>query len=383
MEDRIVELHRSVVSGRYKPKPSRRAYIEKEDGTERPLSILCIEDKIVQQACVTILNQIYESDFLGFSYGFRPDRSQHDALDALAFGITKRKINWVLDLDIQTFFDTVEHDWLIKMIQHRVKDGRVLALIKRWIKVGFVDNEGKRRPQDNGVPQGAVISPLLANIYLHYVFDLWSNQWRKRNSQGDIIIIRYADDIVLGFQHEEDGTSYLKDLHSRMSRFGLKVHPEKTKLILFGRYAATQGKKRGLLKPKTFTFLGFTHYCSVTRNGYFKLGRKTHRQRMLKQIKVIQQGLRQRMHASQEVIVRWLKQAIQGHFNYYAVPGNTDQLARFKDEVVRRRLKTRRRRSQRSKLRWDKFGPFINKVLPRPKVLHNYPEARFRAKYSR
>jgi RNA-directed DNA polymerase len=383
LEDHIVDLHRRVHGGRYKPRPARRVYIPKEDGTERPLSILCIEDKIVQQALVTVLNQIYEADFLGFSYGFRPGKSQHDALDALAFGITKRKINWVLDLDVQKFFDTVDHDWLIKMVQHRVKDGRVQTLIKRWIKVGSVDNDGKRCPQDIGVLQGSVISPLLANIYLHYVFDLWSNQWRRRGGRGDVIITRFADDAVLGFQYEKDAISYLRDLHLRMGVFGLKVHPLKTKLIRFGRYAAEQCNKLGQARPETFTFLGFTHYCTVTRIGYFKIGRKTNRKRMTKQIKVIQQGLRRRMHSSLEEILCWLKKVIQGHFNYYAVPGNAKQLASFKYEVIRRLMKILRRRSQRSKLRWDRFGPFINKVLPSPRVLHEYPEARFRAKYSR
>ncbi|NRA89622.1 MAG: group II intron reverse transcriptase/maturase [Simkaniaceae bacterium] len=382
LEDRLEDLYKRLHGGGYRPRPVRRVYIPKEDGTERPLSILCIEDKIVQQALVTALNQIYEPDFLGFSYGFRPGRGQHNALDALAYGITKRKVNWVLDLDVQKFFDTVDHAWLLKMIQHRVKDSRVLSLIMRWIQVGFVDKDGKRIPQKVGVPQGAVISPLLANIYLHYVFDLWSHQWRK-NASGEIIITRFADDVVLGFQHKTEAESYLKDLHLRFGKFGLKLHPLKTKLIRFGRYALSQYKKLGVKVLETFTFLGFTHYCTVKQNGEFKLGRRTQRQRMAKQIKLIQKEMRRRMHSPVKEMLSWLRSVLLGHFNYYGVPGNINQLASFRDEIVKRLLKTLRRRSQRSKLTWDKFAPLTNAFLPRPKVVHEYPEARFRAKYSR
>lgn len=382
-ESLLEDLHRRIQSGRYKPKAARRVYIAKSNGELRPLSIQCVEDKIVQQAVVTLLNQIYEQDFLGFSYGFRPGRSQHNALDALAYGITKKKVNWVLDLDIRKFFDTVEHDWLIQMIQHRVGDKRLIKMVTRWIKVGVVDDSGKREPAQCGLPQGAVISPLLSNLYLHYVFDQWSHQWRRTRAKGEVLVVRYADDAVLGFQNKWDANEYLALLKRRLCKFGLAIHPDKTRLIRFGRYASEQRMARKERKSETFDFLGFTHYCTTRRNGEFKLGRKTIRKRLKGQIQSVQAALRKRMHDSIPTTLKWLSSVLSGHMNYYSVPGNTRSIALFHYEVVRRWLKMLRRRSQRKKLVWEKFGPWARHYLPKPRVLHPYPEMRFQARYSK
>ena len=383
LEYRLQDLHTRIQTGSYKPKPARRVYIPKANGERRPLSIQCVEDKLVQQAVVTLLNQIYEVDFKGFSYGFRPERSQHNALDALAYGISKKKVNWVLDLDIRRFFDTVEHDWLIRMIKHRVQDKRLIKLIIRWIKVGVVEEGVTRKSAHCGLPQGAVISPLLSNIYLHYVFDLWSHEWRKKRARGEVLIVRYADDAVLCFQHKWEVNEYLALLHQRLDKFGLAVHPEKTRLIRFGRFAAQQSGKKGLGKPNTFDFLGFTHYCSTRRNGEFKLGRKTIRKRLVGQIKAVQQELRRRMHDSVGLTLKWLKSVITGHMNYYSVPGNGPSVSIFHDEIVRRWLKMLRRRSQRYTIVWEKFGPWVRRLLPKVRIVHPYPEMRFRARYSK
>lgn len=383
LETQIHDLHKRIQSGQFRPLPARRIYIPKDDGKERPLSILSIEDKIAQQAVVTLLNQIYEVDFLGFSYGFRPNRGQHDALDALAFGIYKQKVNWVVDLDIKKFFDTVEHDWLIHMIRHRVRDERLINLIIRWIRVGYSGDDGKRHVSRCGVPQGAVISPLLSNIYLHYVFDQWTHHWRNSKAQGDVTVIRYADDAVLGFQYHGDATSFLGALELRLQAFGLVLHPVKTRLIRFGRYAVLQRKERGLGKPECFDFLGFTHFCTTTRNGVFMVGRKTSNKRLVKQIKAIYAALRSRMHHPIPSTLKWLQSVVRGHLNYYAVPGNGAQLSRFHNEVVCRWFKILRRRSQRHSITWAIFGPWVRTVLPRVRIVHPYPEVRFDAIHSR
>ena len=383
LDRNISQLHQLVKSGRYKPKPARRVYIPKEDGSQRPLSIICMQDKIVQQAMVTVLNQIYEVDFLGFSYGFRPGKSQHDALDSLHYGIMNRKVNWVLDLDISKFFDTVEHDWLIRFIQHRVGDKRIIRLVTQWIKVGTVNEHGQRIQSLIGTPQGAVISPLLANIYLHYSFDLWVNKCRK-GARGDIVVVRYADDSVLGFQKYQDATTFLRLLKVRLGKFGLKVHQDKTKLLRFGRFAPMQcAEKPSRGRPGTFDFLGFTHYLGRKSNGDVTVIRKTKRGRIITQLKRIKVELRKRLHDKPSKTGLWLKKVIQGHINYYGVPFNSRAVGCFVYEATRLWVKSLRRRSQRHNMNWKRFSTLTKRWIPTPKTVHPYPEQRFRAKYLR
>lgn len=383
LQNNLHALHGRLHRGQYRPQPARQVKILKEDGTERPLSILCLEDKIVQQAAVTVLNQIYETDFLGFSYGFRPGRGQHDALDALNVAIMERKVNWVLDLDISRFFDTVEHDWLIRFIQHRIRDGRMLRLIRQWVTVGIVDEHGHRQKSHCGTPQGAVISPLLANIYLHYSFDLWLNAWRKQ-TQGEVVMIRYADDAVLGFQKHQDARLCQSLLQQRLMRFGLKVHPAKTRLVRFGRFALKQYEERPERgKPGTFDFLGFTHYIGRLHTGKDAVMRKTQRKRRQTQLKRIKQGLWQRLHNRPEETGRWLKRVVEGHINYYGVPFNNRALCQFVEEVKRMWLKSLKRRSQRHKMTWSRYSQLVNKWIPSPRIVHPYPLQRFYAKHPR
>ena len=271
---RIVDLHGRIHRGVYWAQPSLRAWIPKADGRQRPLGIAALEDKIVQQAVKTVLEQIYEVDFLGFSYGFRPWRSCHNALDALWVGIMQRKAGWVLDADIRGFFDNIDHEWMMKFLEHRIADRRVLRLIRKWLRAG-VSEDGQWSRTTVGTPQGSVISPLLANVFLHYVFDLWVNQWRRRHARGEVIIVRYADDFVMGFQHRDDAEQCPRALRKRLAEFGLELHPEKTRLIESGRFAAERREKRGEGTPETFNFLGFTHCCGKTRKGVFTVKRKS------------------------------------------------------------------------------------------------------------
>src|SRR3984893_8238279 len=279
LEDRLTDLHDRVHRGAYRVQPSRRVYIPKADGRQRPLGIASLEDKIVQQAVVTILNQIYEVDFRGFSYGFRPGRSPHQALDALNVGIDPKRVNWILDADIRGFFDHLSHEWMMKFVEHRVADRRILRLIGKWLKAG-VSEEGKWSKTTPGTPQGAVISPLLANVYLHYVFDLWVEAWRRKVASGEMVFVRYADDLVVGFERREDAERFLSEFQQRLANFALELHPEKTRLIEFGRFAQVNRQQRGEGKPETFTFLGFTHYCATNSKGPFVFRRRTVPQRM-------------------------------------------------------------------------------------------------------
>lgn len=377
LEDRLADLHARVHRGAYRALPSRRKFIPKPDGRLRPLGIAAVEDKIVQAAVVAILTPIYEAEFLGFSYGFRPGRSQHNALDALAFGIARRKVRWVLDADIPSFFDRISHEWLIKFVEHRIADTRVIRLIRKWLKAGVLEG-GIEIATTQGTPQGAVISPLLANIYLHYVYDLWAQQWRSRQSNGDMIAVRYADDTIVGFQHREDAERFLKDLDIRLAQFGLNLHPEKTRLIEFGKNALDDRARRGEGKPETFDFLGFTHYCARTRNGSgFKLGRKTQAKRKRAKLKAIKDALRGNMHKSIDEQGRWLAAVLRGYFAYFAVPTNGPSLSAFRQQVKERWLRVLRRRSQRSILTFGRMQKIADRYLPVPHVLHPWPEQRF------
>jgi RNA-directed DNA polymerase len=382
IEDRLADLHGRVHRGAYRALPSRRKFIPKSDGSMRPLGIAALEDKIVQAALVAILTPIYEAEFLGFSYGFRPGRSQHDALDALAFGIARRKVRWVLDADIQSFFDRISHDWLTRFLEHRIGDRRVIRLIQKWLGAGVLE-DGIKVETMQGTPQGAVISPLLANIYLHYVYDLWTQQWRKRQSSGDMIVVRYADDTIVGFEHHNDAEQFLKDLHIRLAQFGLNLHPAKTRLIEFGKYAIDNREQRGEGKPETFDFLGFTHYCAKARShSGFKLGRKTQAKRKRARLKAIRDTLRRNMHRSIDQQGRWLAAVLRGYFAYFAVPDNSPALAAFRQQVKERWLRALRRRSQRTNLTYKRMQIIVDRYLPFPRVLHPWPEQRFLVKHS-
>ena len=334
LEDRLKDLHSRVHRGAYRAQPSRRIYIPKADGRQRPLGIAALEDKIVQQAVVTVLNAIYEADFRGFSYGFRPGRSPHQALDALNVGLQRKRVNWILDADIRGFFDHMQHEWMEKFLEHRIADRRILRLIQKWLKAG-VSEEGEWSETRLGTPQGAVISPLLANVYLHYVFDLWIEVWREKVARGDVIVVRYADDLVVGFQHRTDAERFLREFAERLAKFGLELHPEKTRLIEFGRWAVQNRRQRGEGKPETFTFLGFTHFCGENSAGYFVVWRRTAAKRMNAKLQQIKQELRHRMHAPKAATGEWLKQVMTGYYQYHAVPGNLGTLTRFRWRVGR------------------------------------------------
>jgi RNA-directed DNA polymerase len=382
LEANLEDLCARVQRGAYRAQPTRRRYIPKPDGRQRPLGIAALEDKIVQRAVVEVLNAIYEADFLGFSHGFRPGRSQHDALDALAYGIKVRRVNWILDADIRSFFDTVNHDWLVRFIEHRVADRRVLRLIRKWLKAGVMEG-GTMTATIGGTPQGAVISPLLANIYLHYIFDLWAHRWRRRQARGEIILVRYADDIVAGLQHEADAQAFLLDLRERFTKFELSLHSDKTRLIEFGRYAAENRKRRGEGKPETFSFLGFIHIASFNRSGRFILTRKSRRDRMRSTLQVVKTQLRRRMHDSIPQQGQWLAQVVRGYFAYHAVPTNASALKAFRYYVSCLWLRTLRRRSQRDVTTWEKMTRLVEQWLPPVRITHPWPDERFDVKHPR
>ena len=382
LERNLADLHDRVHRGAYRPQPSRRTYIPKADGRQRPLAIAALEDKIVQGATVMVLNAIYEEDFLGFSYGFRPGRGPHDALDALVVGITTRKVNYILDADIQAFFDSVDQKWLIRFVEHRIGDKRIIRLIRQWLRAGILE-DGTVTVSDRGTGQGSVASPLLANIYLHHVFDLWAERWRRRDATGDMIIVRYADDLVVGFQHEGDARRFLDAMRERFAKFALSLHPDKTRLIEFGRHAAARRAQRGLGKPETFDFLGFTFLCSVSRRGAFLLKRKTRTDRLRAKLREIKEELRRRMHQSIPEQGRWLAQVIRGFFGYHAVPTNYAALGNFREQVIWLWLRSLRRRSQKDGTLWERIAKLAKDYLPKPRILHPWPSVRFAARHPR
>ncbi len=383
LENSLQALHDRLHRGAYRALPSRRSYIPKADGKQRPLGVAAIEDKIVQAAVVLILTPIYEAEFLGFSYGFRPGRGQHDALDALAYCIKGRNVRWILDADIRSFFDTVNHDWLIRFVEHRVGDKRIIRLIQKWLTAGVMEN-GLHVTTEEGTPQGAVISPLLANIYLHYVYDLWVNVWRKRQATGDMIIVRYADDTIVGLQYEDDAHNFLRELATRLAQFGLELHADKTRLLEFGRFVAKRRRMRGLCRPETFDFLGFTHICGVKRgSGRFQLQRKTKRKRKWATIQRVVRELQRIRHAPIDEQGRWLATVLKGHYAYFAVPTNIDAVRALRHHVKVRWYLSLRRRSQRRRLTWRRMNVIAATHLPHPSVLHPWPEQRFLVKHPR
>jgi RNA-directed DNA polymerase len=382
LDRRIEDLHERVHRGAYRAQPSRRRYIPKPDGRQRPLAVAALEDKIVQRATVTVLNEIYEDDFLGFSYGFRPERSQHDALDALAVGVTRTKVNYILDADIRSFFDEVSQQWLVRFLEHRIGDPRIIRLIRKWLKAGVLEQEAVI-VSDKGTGQGSVASPLLANVYLHYVFDLWAERWRRREAAGDMIILRYADDIVVGFEHETDARRFWDAMRARLEEFALSLHPEKTRLIEFGRFAAVTRAQRGLGKPETFNFLGFTFICGKSRQGHYLLKRKTRRDRVRAKLREVKEEMRQRMHHPIPEQGRWLKQVVTGFFAYHAVPTNGAALSAFRYHVTDLWRRSLRRRSQKDSFTWERVGKLADAWLPRPNILHPWPQQRFAVKHPR
>jgi RNA-directed DNA polymerase len=382
LERKLADLHARVRSGAYRATPSRRVYIPKPDGGRRPLAVAALEDKIVQRAAVTVLSAIYEEDFLGFSYGFRPGRSAHDALDALSTAIDRARVNFIVDADIAKFFDTVSHEWLVRFLEHRIGDKRIIRLIRKWLKAGVVE-DGEVRIADRGTGQGSAISPLLANVYLHYVLDLWAERWRRREAQGDMIIVRYADDVVVGFEREDDARRFLDAMRERLAAFALSLHPDKTRLIEFGRSASANRARRGLGRPETFDFLGFTFICGQSRNGGFLLKRKSRGDRMRAKLKAIKAGLKARMHQPIPVQGQWLGRVVAGWFNYHAVPTNFRALSAFQHHVVDLWRRSLRRRSQRDGSTWMRVDALANIWLPKPRILHPWPEKRFAVRHPR
>jgi len=379
LEDNLQSLSQRLKQGAYKARPVRRAYIPKADGRQRPLGDTALEDKLVQRATVEVLNAIYETDFQPFSYGFRPGRSQHQALDALYVGIDTRQVNWILDVDIKGFFDGISHEWLIKFLEHRIADRRVIRLIQKWLKAGVLE-EGNLIDTVEGTPQGGSASPFLANVYLHYVFDLWVQAWRKKRAHGEVIVVRFADDIVVGFQEKADAEQFWKELAERMRKFNLELHPEKTRLLEFGRNAAIDRQQRGEGKPEVFNFLGFTHICGKSRRGRFHIHRQTIRKRLHAKLKEIKLELKKRMHDPVPQVGQWLQAVVRGHFRYYGVPTNKSALSLFWLQVGRLWRQALSQRSQNGTPTWKRMMRLIRSWLPPPRICHPYPSERLRVR---
>ena len=382
LDRRIEDLHARVKGGAYRASPSRRSYIPKEDGSKRPLAVAALEDKIVQRATAAVLSAIHEEDFLGFSYGFRPQRSQHDALDALIVGISSKKVNFILDADIRSFFTEVSQQWVVRFLEHRVGDTRILRLVQKWLRAGILE-DGVVTIEEKGTGQGSVISPLLANIYLHYVFDLWAERWRRHEAKGDMIMVRYADDLVVGFQHETDARRFWDAMRDRLREFSLSLHPDKTRLIEFGRFAAQNCKKRGRSKPETFKFLGFVLICDKSRRGDFRIRRKSRSDRMRTKLRDISEALRRRTNRPIPETGKWLAQVVSGYFAYHAVPTNGLALSAFRHHVKNLWHRQLCRRSQRVGVLWTRMAKLTDEFLPKPQILHPWPSVRFAVRHPR
>lgn len=375
LEANLEDLAARLARGAYRAKPVRRAYIPKADGTERPIGVPVLEDKVVQRATVEVLNAVYEPEFVGFSHGFRPGRSPHTALDALTVAIERRRVSWVLDADIRGFFDSIDHGWLLKFVEHRITDPRVLRHIRKWLNAGVME-KGQVTRGEVGTPQGGSISPLLANIYLHYVFDLWARSWRKHSARGDVIIVRYADDIVMGFEHRDDAERFRHALVTRFAKFSLTLHETKTRLIEFGRFAARDRRARGESKPETFDFLGFTHYCGRSRKGHFRVKRKSAAKKVRAKLLAIKEQLRRRRHERVPETGRWLRSVLLGHYRYYGVPDNWEALSGFQHQVLRLWYRSLNRRSQRRGVTGARMARYVKRWFPKVRLYHPWPNQR-------
>jgi len=375
LESHLEDLSDRLRRGAYRAKPVRRVFIPKADGRLRSLGVPALEDKIVQRATAEVLSAIYETDFVGFSYGFRPGRSPHHALDAVSVGITRKKVSWVLDADIRGFYDAVDHEWLVKFVEHRIADRRVVRHVKKWLKAGVME-DGKRRRVEEGTPQGSSVSPILSNLYLHHVFDLWAQQWRQKHAHGEMIVARFADDLIAGFQYKSDAERFWAEMRERFRRFNLELHPEKTRLIEFGRFAARTRKRRGQGKPETFDFLGFTHICATKRNGKFTVLRQTMKKRLRAKVKAVKTELRIRLHDPVPEVGRWLASVVRGHAQYYGVPRNSRAINLFRHQVIGLWYRSLRRRSHKTRLIWRRMYRLVRRWIPYVRISHPCPEQR-------
>jgi RNA-directed DNA polymerase len=376
LEAHLAEVSERLRRGTYRPQPVRRVYVPKRDGQQRPIGVAAVEDKIVQRATVSVLNAVYEPEFAGFSYGARPGRSAHQALAALDQALEKRRVNWVLDADLRDFFGSLDQSWLVRFVEHRIGDRRVVRLIQQWLAAGVLE-DGAWTPSETGTAQGGSISPLLANLYLHYVFDLWAERWRRTEARGEVIIVRYLDDFIVGFQNRAEAERFLNDLGARVGQFGLTLHPGKTRLLEFGRFAAVNRQRRGTGKPETFQFLGFVHSCGRTRGGRSTVRRHTAGQRLRAKLKEVSDELRQRWHDPVPEVGRWLQAVVRGHCQYYGIAGNADAIRRFRDEVSRLWHRALSRRSQRGQVKWERMHRLIKRWLPPARIVHPYPSVQF------
>ena len=379
LEGNLLDLSERLRRGAYRASPVKRVFIPKGDGGRRPIGVLILEDKIAQRAPAAVLNAIYEPEFAGFSYGFRTGRGAHDALDALATGILTRKVNWVLDADIRSFFDRLDRGWMVKFLEHHVGDRRVIRLVKKWLAAGVLEGD-EWKAMEAGTVQGGSISPLLANIYLHYVFDTWVKRWRKTRAKGDVIVVRFADDFVVGFEHQAEAEQFWIELKERFQKFGLELHSEKTRLIEFGRFAAERRGKRGEGKPETFAFLGFTHICGKTRGGRFTVKRKTMRKRLEAKLKAVGVELKRRINDGIPAMGAYLRAVMLGHMRYYAVPFNFDAIDRFRNRLVLLWRQVLSRRSQTARVTWVRMKELIERWIPPARICHPYPDQRLSVK---
>jgi group II intron reverse transcriptase/maturase len=369
LEANLADLSDRVRRGSYHPQAVRRAYVPKRDGQQRPIGVPAVEDKIVQRALAMVLNAVYDPQFAGFSYGGRPRRNAHQALAALDQGLIKRRVNWVVDADVRDFFGTLDHQWVVKFLEHRIGDKRVVRLIQGWLAAGVLE-DGAWTVEERGTPQGGSISPLLANLYLHYVLDLWAERWRRTETHGEMIVVRYLDDFIVGFQARADAERFLNAVRERLGQFGLELHPDKTRLLEFGRFAASERRQRGAGKPETFQFLGFVHACGRTRQGWFTVRRQTASQRLRAKLHEVGKGLQRRWHVPLPEVGRWLGSVVRGHCQYYGIPGNSAAIRRFRDEVARLWRRALGRRSQRGRVTWERLSRLAKKWLPPAHIVH-------------